>query len=125
MSALDYTVELEFECLDNDPNDIAFVRVTATIRGQDAVEEFVACKMFSLAVGFGFKEVTISMTPMSKVRTPLPMFPVEPVSAEDTPRVLVEVETKAKRFLGSFGLREYDALMMAKLSNGGRLNHVF
>jgi hypothetical protein len=46
MSVLDYTVESEVECKDDDPSDAAFIRVTTTIRGQDAVEEFVACKMF-------------------------------------------------------------------------------
>jgi hypothetical protein len=35
------------------------------------------------------------------------------------------VATKAKRFLGIFGQRQYDALMTVKLPNGDRLNHVF
>jgi hypothetical protein len=67
MSALDYTIEPKVECLDNDPNDVAFVRATTTIGGRDAIEEFVACKMFPLASGFSFKNMPISMTLVSKV----------------------------------------------------------
>jgi hypothetical protein len=124
MSALDYTIESMVECPDDDPNDVVFVQATTTIRGRDAIEDFVACKMFPLALDFSFRDVTIGMTPVSKVRTPLLLFPVEPVSAGDVDRVLVEVVTEVERFLGSFGPREYDALMMAKLPNGGRLNRV-
>jgi hypothetical protein len=49
MSELDYAVEPKVECPDNDPNDASFVRATATIGGRDAVEEYVACKMYPLA----------------------------------------------------------------------------
>jgi hypothetical protein len=42
MSALDYTAEPEAECLDDDPNDDAFIWATTTIGGRDAVEEFMA-----------------------------------------------------------------------------------
>jgi hypothetical protein len=59
MSMLDYTVESEVECLDSNANNTGFVRATATIRGRDAVEEFLACKMYPLAAGYGFKGVTI------------------------------------------------------------------
>jgi hypothetical protein len=33
MSELDYAIEPEVECPDNDPNDAAFVRVTTTSGG--------------------------------------------------------------------------------------------
>jgi hypothetical protein len=33
MSVLDYTVEPEVECSNDDPNDAAFIQVTATIGG--------------------------------------------------------------------------------------------
>jgi hypothetical protein len=48
MSTLDFVVEPNVECPDDDPNDVAFIRVTATIGGQVAVEEFVACNVTSL-----------------------------------------------------------------------------
>jgi hypothetical protein len=74
MSALDYTVEPEVECSDDDTNDAAFVQATTIIGSQDTIEEFLACKMFALASGFGFKYVPVSTTPMSKIRTSLPLF---------------------------------------------------
>jgi hypothetical protein len=69
--------------------------------------------------------VTLGTTLVSKVRTPLPLFPVEAVYAEVAGLVLAVVETEAERILGSFGPREYDALQMVKLPNGGRLNRIF
>jgi hypothetical protein len=72
MSELDYAIEPEVECLDNDPNDATFVRATATIGGRDTVEEYMACKMYLLAAGFGFESVPLGTTLMSKVETPLP-----------------------------------------------------
>jgi hypothetical protein len=125
MSALDYMVEPKVECSFDDPNDVAFVRATTTISGRDVVEEFVACKMFPRDSGFSFRNVPISMMPVLGVRTPLPLFLIEPVSTEDISHVLAEVETEAERFLGSFRPREYDAVMAANIPNGGHLNHVF
>jgi hypothetical protein len=74
MSELDYSVEPKVECTDDDPNDAAFVRETATIEGHDTVEKCVAYKMYLLA-GFGFDSV-------SKVETPLPLFAVGNVATE-------------------------------------------
>jgi hypothetical protein len=68
--------------------------------------------------------VPVGTTPVSKVQTPLLLFPIEPVSTEMACHVLAEVETAAERFLGSFVLREYDVVMAAKLLNGGHLNHI-
>jgi hypothetical protein len=53
------------------------------------------------------------------------MFPVEAVSVEDVVHVLAELEMEVERILGSFRLREYDALQTVKLSNSGHLNHIF
>jgi hypothetical protein len=125
MSALDYVVESEVECPDDDVNDAAFVRATATIGGRDTVMEFVACKMYPLASGFGFRGVTVGTTPVSKVQTPLLIFSVEVVSVESASHILVEVEMEAKRILESLRLKEYDALSMVKLLNGVHLNCVF
>jgi hypothetical protein len=119
MSSLDYVVESEVECSN------AFVHATASIGGRDTVEKFMACKIYPLASGVGFRGVTIGTTPMSKVPTPLPILPVEAVSEESASRILTEVETEAQRILGSFGSKEYDVFSMAKLPNGGHLNHIF
>jgi hypothetical protein len=67
MSMLDYAVEPEVECLDNDPNDTAFIQASTTIGGRNAIEEYLACKMYPLAAGFGFESVPLGMTLLSKV----------------------------------------------------------
>jgi hypothetical protein len=58
--------------------------------------------MYLLAVGFGFESMPLGMTPGSKVETPLPLFVVGNVVVEYTAHVLAEVETEAKKVLGSF-----------------------
>jgi hypothetical protein len=124
MSELDYAVEPEVECPDNDRNNAAFIWATATIGGRDAVEEYVECKMNPLAVGFGFESMPLWTTPVLKVETPLPLFVVGTISAGHADQVLAEIETGAERVLGSFGPREYDALGMANIPNDGHLNRV-
>jgi hypothetical protein len=98
--------------------------VTTTIGGRGAVEEYVACKIYPLAASFDFEIVPLGMTPVLKVETPLPLFAVGSITVEHTDHFLVEVETEAERVLGSFRPREYDALAVANILNGGRLNHV-
>jgi hypothetical protein len=71
MSELDYTVEPEVECSDDNPNEADFVHATTTIEGRDAIEEYIACKMYPLVAGFGFEKVHVGMTPVSNVETPL------------------------------------------------------
>jgi hypothetical protein len=118
-------VEPEVNCPDDDANDAAFVQATSTIGGWDAIKEFMACKMYPLASSFGFKGMTLSTTPVSKVRTLLSVFPMETFSTENGSLILAEVGTEAKRNLGSFWPKDYDALTTVKLPNGGRLNCVF
>jgi hypothetical protein len=125
MSTLDYIVEPEVECPEDDANNAPFIRAITTLGGRDAVEEFVACQMYPIATSFGFSGVIIDTMLASKVQMSLLLSPIETVSAENGRRVLVEVETEAKRILGSFRPKEYDALKMADLANGGRLNLVF
>jgi hypothetical protein len=110
MSELDYAIEPEVECSNNDPNDV--------------VEEYVACKMYPLALGFGFESMPLGTTPVSKVETPLSLFAVGTIAVGHTDRVLVEIEIEAGRVLGSFGPREYDAFRIVNILNGDRLNRV-
>jgi hypothetical protein len=58
--------------------------------------------MYPLSTSFGFNNVAISTTPVSKDQTPLPLFPIEAVSVGDANHVLAEVEMEAERFLGCF-----------------------
>jgi hypothetical protein len=124
MSELDYAIEPEVECPDNDPNDVAFVQATTTIRGRDVVEEYIACKIYLLATSFGFESVPLGTTPVSKVETPVPLFAVGTIAAGHADHFLAEVKKEAERVLGSFGPREYDALMVANIPNNSRLNRV-
>jgi hypothetical protein len=124
MCELDYVIEPEVECPDNDPNDVAFVRVTVTIGGCDAVEEYTACKIYPLVASFGFESVPLGTTPVSKVETPLPLFTMGTIVAEHANHFLVEVEMETERVLGSLGPREYEALKVANILNSGRLNRV-
>jgi hypothetical protein len=80
--------------------------------------------MYPLASSFSFRDVTIGTMAVSKVETPLPVFPVEPLAVEDGGRFLAKVEMDAEMILGSFGPREHDALVTEKLLNGGQLNRV-
>jgi hypothetical protein len=57
MSEFDYVVEPEVECPDNDSNDAAFIQATTTIGSHDAVEEYIACKMYPLAARFSFESM--------------------------------------------------------------------
>jgi hypothetical protein len=124
MSQLDYAIEPEVECLDDDPNDAAFVRATATNGACDAVEEYLARKMYPLVAGFGFERVPVGMTPVSKVETPLPLFTLGSIAMQHASHILAEVEMEVERVLGGFWPREYDALVATNVPNGGRLNHV-
>jgi hypothetical protein len=117
MSELDYAIEPEVECPNNDPNDATFVLATTSIEGRDAVEEYVACKMYLLATGFDMKSVSLGMTPVLMVETPLPLFVVGDVAAEHADTVLAEIEMESKKVLGSFGPKEHDALRIANISN--------
>jgi hypothetical protein len=124
MGELDYSIEPEVECSDNDPNDVAFVRVTATIGGYDTIEEYVACRIYPLAASFTFESVPLGMTLMSKVETPLPLFAVGTIAVEHADHFLAEAETEAEKVLGSFGPREYDALRVVNVPNDSRLNRI-
>jgi hypothetical protein len=124
MDEFDYTIEPEVECPDNDPNDVAFVWATASIRGHDAIEEYIACKIYPVAASVGFETVPLRTTPVLKVETPWLLHAVGTIAVEHADQFLVEVETKVEKVLGSFGPREYDALRVANNSNGHCLNRV-
>jgi hypothetical protein len=111
--------------VDSNINDVAFVQATTMIGGRDIIKEFLACRMYPLLVGFGFKNVTDGTTAMSKVVVPLPVFPVEPILMENVHHFLAKVETEPERILGSYGPKEHDACIAVKLPNGGRLSRVF
>jgi hypothetical protein len=125
ISALDYTVELKVECPDINVNDASFMDMAVMIDDHNTVQDFLACEMYPLASSFGFRDVTVGTTTVSKVKAPLPVFPIEPVSTEDAGRLLTKVETNIERTLGNFVPNKHNALATGKLLNDGRLNWVF
>jgi hypothetical protein len=76
------------------------------------------------SAGCGFKNVALGMIPTLKVETHLPLLAVENVATKHANRVLAEIKMEAERVLGSFRQKEYDALKVANIPNGGCLNRV-
>jgi hypothetical protein len=114
-----------FDYADNDSRDIAFVQATKFIGGRDAVEVFIACGMYPLAVGAGFNRVATCMMPVSKLKVPLPKFTaVCKDNNEDDVQFLARVELEAKRIVGSYTKVEHDGCLVL-VCNGGQLNRIF
>jgi hypothetical protein len=123
MCSLNLQTEPPFDCGDDDSGDTTF-RATKFIEGRDAVEEFVACGMHPLAAGVGFDKVATLVTPVSKLRVPLPKFVAVHKDDEDNVQFLTRVELEAEGIVGSYTRPEHDACV-TNLRNGGRLNQVF
>jgi hypothetical protein len=82
----------------------------------------VACKTYPLEVETALRLFAVGTIAVSKVETALRLFAVGTIAAEHANRVLAKIETKAERVMGSFGPREYGALMAANIPNGAHLN---
>jgi hypothetical protein len=102
MCGLDFRTEPPFDCGDDNSGDAAFVRATKFIGGQETMEEFVACSMHPLAAGVDFDKVATLVTPMSKLRVPLPKFVAVCKDDEDDVQFLSRVELEAKGIVGSY-----------------------
>jgi hypothetical protein len=74
MCGLDFRMEPPFDCTDDDSGDVAFVKVTSFIDGQDVVEECLACEMHPLSPGVSFERIANGLTPISRLKLPLPKF---------------------------------------------------
>jgi hypothetical protein len=119
-----FSTETPFDCLDNNLSDDTFVRASKSIRGRDVVEDFVACGVWLLASSVSFDQVSVSVTLMSKLKVPLPMFVAALKDGEDDTKFLARVELEAKVIVGSYTRPENDACIVG-LQNNGHLNHVF
>jgi hypothetical protein len=106
-----FSTEPTFYCLDNNLSDDTFVWASKSIRGWDVVEDFVACGVWPLASSVSFDQVSVSVTLMSKLKVPLPMFVAALKDGEDDTKFLARVELEAKVIVG--------------LQNNGHLNRVF
>jgi hypothetical protein len=74
LCSLDFQTEPPFDCVDEDSRDVAFVKATNFIGGRDAMEEYLASKMYPLCASVSFKRVTHGVTPVSRLELPLPKF---------------------------------------------------
>jgi hypothetical protein len=96
MRYLNFLMKPSFNCGEDDLNDSAFIWASKHIRGWEAVEEFIACDVWSLASGVSFKWVKVGLTPVSKLKVPLPRFAVVREDDEDNVKFLARVEKSAR-----------------------------
>jgi hypothetical protein len=109
MSSLHFSTEPPFDCPNDDLSDNAFVWASKSIRGRDDVEEFVACNVWPLAASVSFDQVRVGVTPVSKLKVPLPKFVATRRDGEGDDELLVRVELEAKVIVGSYARPEHDA----------------
>jgi hypothetical protein len=70
MTPLTYFPEAPSFSGPDDTNDVAFVEATSIIGNRDAMEEFLACRLWPFSENFGF-DVEMKETPLSKVVVPM------------------------------------------------------
>jgi hypothetical protein len=87
------------------------------------VEEFVACGVWLLGAGANFDQISVGVTPVSKLKVPLPNFAASHRDDDDDVKFPVRVESDAKVIVGSYTHLEHDAYNVGQ-HNGGCLNHV-
>jgi hypothetical protein len=87
------------------------------------VEEFVACGVWPLGVCVNFGQVSVGVTPVSKLKVPLPSFISSRKDTEDDVKFLERVESDAMVIVGGCTHPEHDACI-AGLHNEGCLNRV-
>jgi hypothetical protein len=93
---LDFRTEPPFDCADDDSGDAAFVKATKFIRGQDAMEEYLACDVYSLSASVSFEGVADGVTPVSRLKLPLSKLEVVHRDDEDDIQFLARVELDAE-----------------------------
>jgi hypothetical protein len=123
LCSMDFRTEPPFDCDNADLGDTASVRATKFIGGQDAMEEFVACSMHPVATGVDFDKVATLVTPVSKLKVPLPKFVAVRKNDEDDVQFFARVELEAEGIMGSYTHPEHEACIV-NLRNRGHLNRV-
>jgi hypothetical protein len=104
-------------------SDDAFVRDSRNIEGRVAVEEFVSCSVWPLDGNVSFEHVIVDLTLVSKLKVPLPRFPLSHEDEVDDARFLERVEQEARNIVGSYMHAEHEACVSG-LPNNSRLNCV-
>jgi hypothetical protein len=87
------------------------------------VEEFVSCGVWPLAASVNSEQVKVNLTPISKLKVPLPRFSLSREDDEDDVKFLAWVEQEARVIVGSYMCMEHDTCI-AGLQNNDRLNRV-
>jgi hypothetical protein len=91
-----------------------FIKVACAIGGH----EYLACGQYPLSIGFSLREIADGVTPMLKLKVPLPTL------RRTKLKFLARVELETKNNVGSYCRSEHEACIKS-LPNGGRLNQVF
>jgi hypothetical protein len=123
MRSLNFYMKPSIENCGEDLSDDAFVWASRNIRGRDGVEQFVSCGIWSLAGDVSFEHVKVGLTPVSKLKVPLPRFPLFREDGEDDASLLARVEQEARNIVGSYTRAEHEACVSG-LPNNGHLNRV-
>jgi hypothetical protein len=123
MRYLNFCTKLSIENSGEDLIDFAFVWASRNIGGRHAVEEFVSCGVWLLPDDVSFEHVKVGLSPVLKLKVPLPRFPLSHEDEEDDARFLVRVEQDARNIVESYTCVEHEACVSGLLNNG-RLNRV-
>jgi hypothetical protein len=107
MIKLDFVMKSSFECPNDEAGDAAFVKVTHTIDGQDAVEEYVSCRLFPSSVSFDLGEIADGETPVSKLTVPMLEFPIARCAEETNDGFQARVELAAVNVVGRYAREEH------------------
>jgi hypothetical protein len=96
MTCLNFRTKPSFNCATNDLSDGSFVWASKHIEGRDIVEEFIVCNVWPLAAGISFEQVKVGVTPLLKLKVPLPRFAVAREDDDDVAAFLARVEKEAR-----------------------------
>jgi hypothetical protein len=92
MSALNFHTKPSIQNSGEDLSDDAFISASRNIEGRDDVEEFVSCGVWPLATIVNFEHVKVDLTPVWKLKVPVPRFPLYREDEEDDTHFLARVE---------------------------------
>jgi hypothetical protein len=70
ISALEFLTEPLVYCPNTDAGMSPFIKVACAIGGH----EYLACGQYPLSIGFSLREIADGVTPMLKLKVPLPKF---------------------------------------------------
>jgi hypothetical protein len=83
----------------------------------------VSCGVWPLPANVSFEQVKVGLTPVSKLKVPLPRFPLSREDEEDDACFLARVEQEARNIVGNYMCVEHEAYVNG-LPHNGWLNRV-